>query len=35
MVGGAGNDTYFVDDPGDSAFESANEGNDSVFASCN
>jgi Ca2+-binding RTX toxin-like protein len=35
MVGGAGNDTYFVDDPSDSCFEVANEGSDSVFASCN
>jgi trimeric autotransporter adhesin len=35
MVGGAGNDTYFVNDPSDSAFELANEGNDTVFASCN
>jgi len=35
MVGGAGNDTYFVDDPSDSTFELPNEGNDTVFASCN
>jgi Ca2+-binding RTX toxin-like protein len=35
MVGGLGNDTYYVDDPSDSAFEAANQGNDSVFASCN
>jgi Ca2+-binding RTX toxin-like protein len=35
MVGGAGNDTYFVDDSSDAAFEVAGEGNDAVFASCN
>src|SRR5262245_3554726 len=35
MVGGAGNDTYFVDDPSDSSFEAAGEGNDAVFASSN
>jgi Ca2+-binding RTX toxin-like protein len=35
MVGGAGNDTYFVDDPSDACFEVANQGNDTVFASCN
>jgi Ca2+-binding RTX toxin-like protein len=35
MVGGAGNDTYFVDDPSDSCFEVAGQGNDAVFASCN
>ena len=35
MVGGAGDDTYFVDDPSDSCFEVANEGNDAVFAFCN
>jgi Ca2+-binding RTX toxin-like protein len=35
MVGGGGNDTYFVDDPSDSCFETANQGNDAVFASCN
>jgi trimeric autotransporter adhesin len=33
MTGGAGNDTYFVDNIADSAFENANEGNDTVFAS--
>src|SRR5262249_47142038 len=33
MVGGAGDDTYFVDDPSDSCFEVAGEGNDAVFAS--
>ena len=32
MVGGAGNDTYFVDDPSDSAFEIAGEGDDAVFS---
>ena len=35
LVGGAGNDTYFVGDPSDSCFEVANEGNDSVFATSN
>jgi Ca2+-binding RTX toxin-like protein len=35
MVGGAGNDTYFVDDPSDSCFEVAGQGNDAVFAFCN
>ena len=34
MVGGAGNDTYFVDDSSDACFEVANEGNDAVFAFC-
>src|SRR5215470_1194710 len=33
MLGGLGNDTYFVDDPGDIVFENANEGNDAVFSS--
>jgi len=32
MSGGAGNDVYFVDSPGDAVLENANEGNDSVFA---
>ena len=31
MVGGAGNDTYFVDDANDTVFENANEGTDVVF----
>jgi Ca2+-binding RTX toxin-like protein len=34
MVGRAGDDTYFVDDPSDSCFEVANEGSDAVFALC-
>ena len=32
MVGGAGNDTYFVDDAADTVFENASEGVDSVFS---
>src|SRR5262245_60499502 len=32
MVGGAGNDTYFVDDAGDMVMENASEGSDVVFA---
>ncbi len=35
MAGGAGNDTYFVDNPGDVVVESANQGNDTAFASVN
>jgi Ca2+-binding RTX toxin-like protein len=35
MVGGAGDDTYYVDDPGDAAFEVAGEGNDTVFSTAN
>jgi Ca2+-binding RTX toxin-like protein len=33
MAGGAGNDTYVVDNGGDQVIESANEGNDTVYAS--
>jgi Ca2+-binding RTX toxin-like protein len=35
MLGGAGNDTYFVDNAGDVVFENANDGTDSVLASVN
>src|SRR5262249_15385645 len=32
MYGGAGNDTYLVDNPGDMIVENLNEGTDAVFA---
>jgi Ca2+-binding RTX toxin-like protein len=35
MVGGTGNDTYFVDTTGDRAIENANEGTDTVSSSIN
>src|SRR5262249_4677004 len=35
MVGGAGNDIYFVDNTSDAAFESPNQGNDTVFSTAN
>jgi Ca2+-binding RTX toxin-like protein len=35
MIGGVGNDTYFVDNTGDLVFENANGGTDAVFASVN
>ena len=31
MVGGAGNDTYFVDNAGDTVFEYVNEGTDTCL----
>ena len=35
MYGGAGNDAYFLDNIGDSVFENANEGSDTVYATAN
>ena len=35
MFGGADNDVYFVDDPGDLVFENINEGTDAVFSTVN
>jgi microcystin-dependent protein len=35
MIGGLGNDTYFVDNIGDAVVENANEGTDAIFASIN
>src|SRR5262249_53545983 len=32
MTGGAGNDSYYVDNPADIVVESPNEGNDAVYA---
>jgi Ca2+-binding RTX toxin-like protein len=33
MIGGLGNDTYFVDNMGDAVVENANEGTDAIFTS--
>jgi Ca2+-binding RTX toxin-like protein len=35
MIGGAGNDVYFIDHAGDAVAENASEGNDTVYASVN
>ena len=35
MTGGAGNDTYFVDNVGDTVIESAGAGINTVYASSN
>lgn len=34
MVGGTGNDKYYVETPDDKVIENANEGNDTIVASC-
>ena len=35
MIGGAGNDAYFVDNVSDQMIENAGEGNDTVFSTVN